>query len=381
MKDQYVAPASQSTADDLGSQWHRMIRRRSFLKGLGLVGAGTALPALTAIDAGAAGTSLTPGDTAILQLLAALEIIEADLWSQYRELGGVDGGNPAYRAALANIDGDMPQYISDNTDDELSHARFLNAYLVARGAAPVNLGAFHTLPGSRATGSSGKRRLTNLLHLNVDTSWYTRYRSHRNPDFGATFPQAVTIKGEPTVPLDDTDTPPGTAQPVPPDTDAARRMQAIANAAAFHFATVEQGGASLYTYLSLKVTSPEVLRILVSIGGVEVNHFAIWHDKAGSAVSQPLAGVTDPETGVTFPDLNNPGGPDLQTNLILPEPCDFISTDLPDCSVIRPSGEDSAGAVKTLSAISASRIFEGQPSDFFDMIFDLGEAADAAHRQ
>src|SRR5215467_1330329 len=161
-------------------------------------------------------TKLTRGDAAILRFLAAAELIESDLWQQYNELGGAAGGNPAYKAALENLDSDMPQYISDNTDDELSHAAFLNAYLESKGEQPVNLDAFRTLPSSTATGAKQIGRLTNLLKLNVDTSWYTRYRSQRNPDFGATFPQAVGISGQPAIPVNDSDTPPNTPQPVPP---------------------------------------------------------------------------------------------------------------------------------------------------------------------
>jgi hypothetical protein len=317
---------------------------------------------------------------AILRFLAAAEIIESDLWTQYSELVRDSGGNPAYTAALQNIDTDMPQYIADNTDDELSHAEFLNAYLVAHGAKPVNLEQFRTLPGTGATGSTGARRLTSLLSLDLDTSWYTRYRSDRNPDLGATFPQAVTVHGQPAIPVSDTDTPPATQQPVPPATAGARRMQAIANTAAFHFAMIEQGGASLYTAMSLKATGLEVLRIVVSIGGVEVDHFAVWHDKAGNAVSGPLAGVTDPRTGVTFPDLNAGGAELTQTNLILPEPCAFLSPSLPPCSVIRPSAEREAGAVASLRALVGSGLFSGQPARFFDVLSDLAEAADAARR-
>jgi hypothetical protein len=96
---------------------------------------------------------LSRGAAAILRFLAAAELIESDLWNQYNELGGVNGGNPAYIPALDNLDGDMPQYISDNTDDELSHSAFLNAYLKSEGAQPVNLDAFRTLPSSQATGA------------------------------------------------------------------------------------------------------------------------------------------------------------------------------------------------------------------------------------
>jgi Ferritin-like domain len=384
MKNDCLTSTMPSAFADVRAQWDRVVRRRSFLRGLGVMGAALPVTALSGIDASAAvssGRTLTHGDAAILRFLAAAELLESDLWTQYNELGGVSGGNAAYVAALQNLDGDMPQYITDNTDDELSHAAFLNAYLHAHGAHPVDLDAFRTLPGSSATGSTRSGRLTNLLSLDVDTSWYTRYRSDQNPDLGGTFAQAVAIHGEPAVPLNDTDTPPGGPQPNPPVTTAARRMQAIANTAAFHFAMIEQGGSSLYTTMALKVTSLEVLRIVVSIGGVEVNHFAIWHDKAGNAVSGSLAGLTDPETGVTFPDLNNPGGELAQTNKIMPEPCAFLSAGLPACSVIRPSTVANAGAMAAVGGLTATGLFTGQSAAFFDTIVDLAEQADAAHRQ
>jgi hypothetical protein len=363
--------------------WQNVVRRRSFLSGLGALGATLPATTLLADDEKRRGKKLTRGDVAILRFLAAAEIIETDLWRQYNELGGVNGGNAAYKLALENLDGDMPQYISDNTDDEESHAAFLNAYLVSKGEQPVNLDAFRTLPSSRATGARQVGRLTNLLNLNVDTSWYTRYRSEENPDFGATFPQAVHIVNEPAIPLNDADTPPGLQQPNPPVTAQARRMQAIANTAGFHFAFIEQGGSSLYTTMALKATSLEVLRIIVSIGGTEVNHFAVWHDKAGNAVAQPLAGVVDPETGVKFPDLNAPpfGGEQFQTNLIFPEPTDFLRGErLPPCSVIRPTVLENAGAVATIKAFTQDLLFEGQSEDFFEAAMALARAADAAHR-
>jgi hypothetical protein len=328
------------------------------------------------------GRPLPPGDVAILRFLAAAELLESDLWEQYNELGGVKGGNAAYKLALENLDGDMPQYIADNTDDELSHAAFLNAYLSFHGANPVDLDEFRTLPSSRATGALPLGRLTNLMALNVDTSWYTRYRSTFNPDLGATFPQAITIMNEPAIPLNDIDTPPGQPQPVPPATPRQARMQAIANTAGFHFAMIEQGGSSLYNCMSLKATDPEVLRIVVSIGGVEINHFAIWHDKAGNAVAQPLAGVTDPETGLTFPDFNSRpfGGERFQTNLIMPEPCQFLDPRFPACSVIRPDLTANAGAVAAVNALTADLLFQGQSTRFFDTLMTLATAADAAQR-
>lgn len=371
------------TQAELDSRWHRVVGRRAFLRSAGLAGAAAVVPGvLVTAEASAASRALTQGDVAILRFLAAAEIIESDLWQQYNELGGANGGNEAYKSALENLDDDMPQYISDNTDDELSHADFLNAYLKSQGAAPVNLDVFRTLPSSKATGARQIGRLTNLRSLKVDTSWYTRYRSERNPDFGATFPQAVNITNEPAIPLNDQDTPPNMEQPVPPVTSKQRRMQAIANTAAFHFAFIEQGGSSLYTNMALKASSVEVLRIVVSIGGVEVDHFGLWHDKAGAAVSEPLAGVTDPETGVTFPNLNAPpfGGDQFETDLVLPEPCDFISTSLPLCSVIRPSSTEKAGAVAAVNSLTADRLFDGQSQQFFRTILALAAAADAAQR-
>ncbi len=371
---------TQAASDDLASKWGNVVRRRSFLRGVGMVaGAGAVLPAGQVL---AQGRRLTPGDAAILRFLAAAEIIESDLWQQYNELGGVNGGNPAYILALQNLDGDMPQYIADNTDDEISHAAFLNAYLMSKGAQPVNLDAFRTLPSSMATGAKQIGRLTNLMSLNVDTSWYTRYRSTQNPDFGATFPQAVNIPNEPAIPISDTDTPPNQPQPVPPATPQEARMQAIANTAGFHFAFIEQGGSSLYSTMALKVSSLEVLRIVVSIGGVEIDHFGLWHDKAGNAVSGALAGVTDPETGVTFPDLNSSpfGGEQFQTNLILPEPCAFLKPGLPACSVIRPTTVQNSGAVAAVNAFTNDNLFAGQSQKFLDTIMALALAADAAQR-
>ncbi len=368
--------------EDLEGRWRDVVGRRSFLKGVGLAGA-AAVPGagLFASEAKAAGGTITNGDVAILRLLAAVELVESDLWQQYNELGGVNGGNSAYMAALSNLDSDMPQYISDNTDDELSHAAFLNAYLRSKGAKPVNLDEFRKLPSSQATGARQVGRLTNLKTLDVDTSWYVRYRSTKNPDLGAKFPQAVSIKHEPAIPLNDTDTPPGLPAPVPPVGAQETRMQAIANTAGFHFAYIEQGGSSLYSIMALKATSLEVLRIIVSIGGVETNHFSLWHDKAGNAVAQPLAGVTDPETGVTFPDLNAKGGELNQTNLILPEPCEFLHPALPDCSIVRPTLDDLGGTVATIDSFTADRLFEGQSPKFFRTIHELAREADAAQRK
>jgi hypothetical protein len=373
-----------SAEEGVQRHWQGVVKRRSFLKGLGIASATLSASALLGAESSAQATrsssKLSRGDAALLKFAAAAELIEADLWQQYNELGGVQGGNPAYIAALSNLDGDMPQYIADNTDDELSHAAFLNAYLISKGEEPVDLDVFRTLPSSQASGAKNIGRLTNLLKLNVDLSWYTRYRSSQNPDFGVKFQGPFTIENQPAIPLNDTDTPPNQPQPVPPATPQESRMQAIANTAGFHFAFIEQGGASLYPTLAFKATDPEVLRILVSIGGVEIDHFGLWHDKAGNAVNQPLAGVTDPETGLTFPDLNARNSELDQTNLILPEPCTFISKSLPQCSVIRPTLTQHGGAIATIKAFTDDLLFLGQSQAFFGLVNKLAIEADSVKR-
>src|SRR3984885_9568379 len=277
----------------------RPVDRRSFMKS-GLLAGGAA-----AVGAGllANGTSaraqergrLNPGDAAILRFLAAAELIEADLWTQYAELGGI-GNNPpievapnqmmnTYQMALSNLDSDGPQYIASNTLDEVSHAAFLNAYLESRGAESVNLDQFRTLQGSTATGSSGIKRLTNLMNLNVDTSWFVRYRSSTNPDLGATFPQALNLNGVTAIPRTDADFI-GQSNPNFPGND---HIQAIANVAAFHFGYIEQGGSSLYATMSQKVSDPEVLEITLGIGGDEIAHFLEWVDFSGNGVQAPVA--------------------------------------------------------------------------------------------
>jgi hypothetical protein len=354
--------------------------RRWFLKNAlatgGTVAAGASL--LADNDSG----QLSKGDAALLRFAAAAEILEADFWIQYNELGGIPDnevsggkGNPVYAAKLQNLDADFSQYIHDNTDDEITHFKFLNAYLMSRGAAPANLDRFRTLPGSTATGSSGALRLTNLMRLTLDTSWWTRYRSSaNNPDLDPSFvfPQAVPglASGQFTaIPRTDAD--------LSPD----KHIQAIANTAAFHMPTIEQGGSSLYPSMAQRATSPEVLRILLSIGPTETMHFQTWSDKAGNAVSTPLAPLTDPTNGLTFPDLNSTpfGGETFQTNLIMPEPCPFLSRSLPVCSIIRPTETEGVamGVVKFLTAMG---LFFGQPNTFLEMLQDLAAEADAAKR-
>ncbi len=369
----------------------RGANRRSFLKNsmvagaVATVGAGILGRGLPAFAQQASIGSPTKGDIAILRFLAAAELIESDLWIQYAELGGIGKLPPIeiapneplnpYQVALSNLDGDGPQYIASNTLDEISHATFLNAYLESKGAAPVDFTEFKTLPGSTAKGSTGKLRLTNLMNLNVDTSWYVRYRGATNPDLGATFPQAITLDGVTAIPRTDADFE-GKSNPNFPGND---HIQAIANVAAFHFGAIEQGGTSLYATMSQKVTDPEVLEITLGIGGDEIAHFLEWVDFAGNGVQAPVAPFSDPKSGLTFPNFFSPLNPLIQPSLIFPVPVEF-RPNLPNVSMIRPLTDKFAGAVAAANGFIASGLFIGQSQQFLNTLQALAEAADAAQR-
>jgi Ferritin-like domain len=370
-------PTAKNNSEDKVKPSKKSISRRSFLGkslavGAGTVGASFFINTRTARASG----GLTVGDMALLRFPAALEILEADFWIQYNELGGIPDsevpggtGNPAYHDALAVLDEDMDQYIHDNTEDEITHHNFLNAYLASKGRPTVNLEPFRTLHGSRATGSSGKLRLTNLTKLTLDTSWWTRYRDpNHNPDLDPTFvfPQAVPslhVGRHTAIPRTNA------------DTTNANFLQAIANTAGFHFATVEQGGNSLYPSLAQRATNEEVIRILISIGPTETMHFQTWQDKAGNA---PPLSATDPVTGVsvTFPNLDV-SNPLLKKNLIMPEPCPFLSRSLPPCSIIRPTKTEGV-AMGALRFLTAMGLFFGQSQAFFAFMTQLAQQADGA---
>ncbi len=387
-----LAETAPSPGNKLESKLNRSVKRRSFLKGVGATGAalsaGALLTTATSFAEEKSG-SLDRGDASILRFLAAAEIIETDIWQQYAELGGTQdselpgltGGSPLYTLALQQLDGDMDQYIHDNTEDELTHEQFINAYLASKGADTVNLDRFRNLPSSKATGAAQIGRLTNLMKLTVDTSWWTRYRSRsKNPDFGDTFPNAVpslAVGHHTAIPRTDDDVQPDPTKP----NNISDLTQAIANTAGFHFVWIEQGGTSLYPSLAQRVTSVEVLRILLSIGGTEICHFQTWHDKAGNAI--PLPNVWDPvnKVSVTFPDLNSPpfGGEDFQTNLIMPEPTVFLSKHFPVCSIIRPTATKDA-AMGALMGLTADGLFNGQSKEFLAFMRDLAEDADEARR-
>ena len=396
---------SNSTANDIGKNEDRSeaknlekkgtprksaVSRRFFLGKSLAVGAGTmgagllakaslALPRPTPTPRPIVG--LTAGDAALLRFAAAAEILEADFWIQYNELGGAQddevpggSGNEAYTDALEVIEDEMQDYIHDNTDDEITHHTFLNAYLVSHRAVPANLDQFRTLMGSTAKGVNPDligHRLTNLTQLTVDTSWWTRYRddSH-NPDLDPShvFPQAV-----PTLAVNQHTAIPRTDD----DTKDPNFLQAIANTAAFHFPTIEQGGNSLYPSMALRATGVEALRILLSIGPTETMHFQTWSDVAGNA--PPLTAV-DPVTGVsvTFPDLEVKDEL-FDKALIMPEPCPFLNRRLPIVSIIRPTKTEGV-AMGTLQFLTDMGLFIGQPPAFFDYMHQLAADADNATR-
>src|SRR6266404_3010020 len=396
----------------LGNGVSRGTNRRAFLTN-GMVAAGAATIGATLLPGTSTASGkeeedhapITKGDIAILTFLSALEQVEADLWIQYAELGGATnqglstidlelngkkiatGLAPNYITALEVLDGDMPQYIADNTDDEISHHRFLNNYLASKGARPIDLSEFATLPPSRVSGVPPTGRLTNLKQLTVDTTWWTRYRSETaNPDFGGIFENAVPdlAKGKhPAIPVDDGDVILNSDGSIP------NHLQAIANTAAFHFAFIEQGGSSLYPALAQKVTNLGVLRILLSICGSEIMNFQTWHDKAGNA-----ALITD--GNLKFPDLNagvdpNNGASDknvpdmFQTNLIMPEPTLFLNKNLGPVSIIRPTSTQQGGAVASVVSFAEDGLFldpsTNKNTGIVDVLMRLGEEADEARRK
>jgi hypothetical protein len=383
-KDHDTSTAAESTRLVPSLPAPHRLARRSFLRNLG-IGAALLAPGATLLSSASKALAandkqkknhhaLSRGDVAILQLLAAAELIETDLWQQYNELGGVDAPDSGYKAGLVILDGDQPQYIADNTDDEMSHAAFLNAYLKSKGEQQVDLKQFANLAPSHVSFVPQTGRLTNLKQLTVDTSWWARYRSTTNPDFGATFPDAVpSLKSGQHAAI------PRNNNELGDPNNPSDHVKAIAFTAGFHFGFIEQGGTSLYATLAQKVTSLEVLRILLSIGGSEIMHFQTWQDKAGNAT--PLTDF-DPinNSTVTFVDLTTGQPETLQSNLIMPEPCEFISPNLPPCAIIRPSGPGQLDARGAINSFVEDGLFQGQSAQFLQLINSLARAADAAQR-
>jgi Ferritin-like domain len=331
--------------------------RRSFFK-LTAAGAAIAIPGValmseTEFAFAESKPSLNDGDVAILQFLAVAELVESDLWGQYSELAT---NNPGYRNALQSIDESLPDYTGGVLEDERSHASFINAFLVAAGKTPINLDPFRTLPSVPVEGAMNIGRLTNLKSLTVDTSYYQRYRQAGNPDFGDAFAQIANIVNQPTIP---------TSESIGGD-----ELRSIAQTAAFHFASIEQGGSSLYNSFLTKVTNLDVVAILASIGPMEVYHFAVFQ-----TALERIRRV-EGHDGPSFPDMRkNPNRSD-----IMPEPCTFLDKSLPACSVIRPRNTNTAGAIAASTGLVKSGLFLGQSQAFFDAVVPIAEAADAALR-
>jgi hypothetical protein len=388
--------------------------RRTFLKsgtvaaGAATLGAGLFAGKVAAFERDDEDRSpITRGDIAILKFLQALEQVEADLWQQYSELGGtqdnevtgINGGNVPYTQALQLLDGDMPQYIHDNTDDEISHFTFLGNYLESKGVGAPDLSQFATLPSSKADGAKQIGRLTNLTQLTIDTSFWSRYRSITNPDFdpGSPFVQAVPSlnQGKHTaIPRTNDDTAGSVIDPNNPSNSTfPDHLKAIAFTAGFHFAFIEQGGTSLYPTLAQHVTNLEVLRILLSIGPSETMHFQTWQDKAGNAT--PLTDFDKVNnSSVTFSTLSaaqgetdpeSLKGDTLQANLIMPEPTHFLDKKFGPVAIIRPTSIKNGGAVASVVSFAQDGLFidpkTGKNTGLVARLMQLAEEADEARRQ
>jgi hypothetical protein len=398
-----------------GNVFTKASTRRSFLKngtvaGAATVGAGLLTRKTFAFDAEEEDhrAPITSGDIAILRFLQALEQVEEDLWRQYAELGGTQdsefsgltGGNAAYSQALQLLDGDMPQYIHDNTDDEISHARFLGNYLESKGVGSADFSKFKVLPSSTADGAQQIGRLTNLTQLTIDTSFWSRYRSITNPDFDplAKFVQAVpslNVHQHTAIPRSNDDTS-GSVINLndPTQSTFTDHLKAIAFTAGFHFAFIEQGGSSLYPTLAQHVTNLEVLRILLSIGPSETMHFQTWQDKAGNATpltdfdkinnSTVTFTALSGAQGETSPESLN--GDTLQSNLIMPEPTHFLDPKFGPVAIIRPTSTLLGGAQAAVSSFVTDGLFINPKTNKNDtgivpVLRELAVEADEARRQ
>jgi hypothetical protein len=401
---------------EMGKAFSKGTNRRSFLKngavaaGAATVGAGLLAGKTFAFNQEDDSNSepITKGDIAILRFLQALETVEEDLWRQYAELGGTQdnefsgltGGNAGYTQALQLLDGDMPQYIHDNTDDEISHARFLGNYLESKGVGSADLSPFRILPSSQADGANKTAgRLTNLTQLTIDTSFWSRYRSITNPDFDpmAKFVQAVpslNVGRHTAIPRSNNDLNGSVINlSDPTQSTFTDHLKAIAFTAGFHFAFIEQGGNSLYPTLAQHVTNLQVLRILLSIGPSETMHFQTWQDKAGNAT--PLTDV-DPvnNSTVTFTALSNAqgetspeslNGDTLQANLIMPEPAHFLDQKFGPVAIIRPTSLALNGATAAVNGFVSDGLFldpkTNKNTGIVNKLLQLAAEADQARRQ
>jgi hypothetical protein len=316
--------------------------------------------------------ALTKRDVAILRFFSAIELIESDLWQQYDELGGVtEGSQNPYQLALQFLDGDGSQYVTSNTLEEISHSTYLNAYLDTEGVDPVDFDRFRTLRGSWSTIAQKVGRLTNLKHLDIDTTWYARYRQAEDPGFKSSSLKAMRIVNRQAIPRSDA------------DFEGPSHVQAIANTAAFHFGYIEYLVSSLYATFSHKMRRAKVLKVALGIGGNEISHFLSWVDFAGSAVQWP------PFQSVNLPSPLDGFDLSLTTNaevvdhlecsgLNFPIPPDVTSEFLNDCAALIPLETCFGGAVNTINHFSQNGLFVGQSPEFLRTLLQMAEEADNA---
>lgn len=328
---------------------------------------GTAYGNTLDYDAGA----LTKRDVAILRFFAAVELIESDLWQQYDELGGVtEGSQNPYQLALQFLDGDGSRYVTSNTLDEISHSTYLNAYLESEGADPVDFDRFRILRGSWSRIAQKIGRLSNLKHLDIDTTWYVRYRQVADSSFNSSSLKAIRIVNRQAIPRSDA------------DFDGPSHVQAIANTAAFHFGYIEYLVSSLYATFSHKLKRAKVLKVALGIGGNEIAHFLEWVDFAGNAVQwppfqfdtlpSPMDGY-DPQVGTR----TKVTAPLDHRSLNFPVPTDVTSQFLNDCASLLPL-EPRFGAVNTIYNFSQNGLFVGQSPEFLRTLLQMAEDADSA---
>lgn len=258
------------------------------------------------------------------------------------------------------------------------------AYLKSKGANTADLDLlvgphFRTIPRQRSdrVGQQGTAHQPYQAHRGYQfLEWVPS--DNANPDLGDTsFIQAVpslNVGQRTAIPRTDA------------DANNPDLIKAIAFTVGFHFAFIEQGGTSLYPSLAQRVSDPEVLRVVLSIGPSEAMHFQTWHDKAGNAnAGNPPLTVVDHinNSTVTFVDLLTvPTTNDelLEANLILPEPCPFLDRSFPVCSIVRPS-ETRGAAMGALKALAADGLFIGQTREFMRLLTDLAKDADQARRR
>jgi hypothetical protein len=316
---------------------------------------------------------LTKGEVAILRFLTAIELIESDLWQQYDELGGATTTEQNdYQLALQFLNRLGSKHITANAFNEIEHSTFLRTCLESEGVESVNLDEFRILSGSTAKGSQNVGRLTNLMHLNIDTNCHMRFRGDDKPGFGNRFFQDLRIANKPAIPSADSEF---------GDTS---HVQTIANTAAFHFRFIEQGVSSLYTSLSQRVKRARVLKITLGIGGQEIAHFLEWTNFAANVTQDLPNRLNHSDTsiknqGAKFPD------PEVTSHRFLCETSPRFSsrgasirTNLPLSPVVRPLNDRFCSAVATIQSFIENGLFFSQSTSFLRTLMALAEEADAA---